>query len=81
MKTAKKILTNQIFRTKCDFTDEEYWNIYRAMEEYAQQFKTDLREELIKFLYYYHFTINDKQRHGFITTVVDEYLKSKPCLR
>ena len=45
LKTAKEILANQIFRTKCDFTDEEYWNIYRAMEEYAQQFKSEKRNK------------------------------------
>ena len=48
--------------------------IKEAMEQYRSE---GLREELIKFLSYYHFTINDEQKHEFLTTVVDEYLSNK----
>lgn len=40
IKTIKEILQNQIFRTKCDFSEEEYWHIYQAMRKYAKQYAT-----------------------------------------
>jgi len=51
---------------------------FNQIADWMEQYRNEgLREELIKFLSYYHFTINDEQKHGFLTTVVDEYLSNK----
>ena len=72
--TAEEILANQIFRTKCDFTDEEYWHIYRAMEQCARQ-KPDLRKELIKYNIWLDSQFQEETR--FINEIVDQYLESR----
>ena len=74
--TAEEIINKNGFNFESFKFDNEYSakNILKAMEQYRNE---GLREELIKFLSYYHFTINDEQKHGFLTTVVDEYLSNK----
>ena len=47
-----------------------------AMEEYAKQVEINLREELINF-----FAWQNTLDYDETIRVVDNYLKSKPCLR